>query len=133
MTFSDKATKLIDREIYIKGVYGTDINLLDYINSACKKACNIDWTIDNPPECECIVSRFYYNTSKLGEMEHSKEGLEWEKRMKNTWDYRRSKTNPKPFRRYKKKGGRIRVQWAQFRYTNRKRKDKTRCPGEANT
>lgn len=84
MAFSNKITEIINREIYIKDDEGWEenITLIDYINKTCKKKCDIGWDIDAPPECECIVSRFYYAIVKLAEMEHSKEGQEWEKRMR---------------------------------------------------
>lgn len=84
MGFSNKMTEIIDREIYIVDDEGRqeNITLVSYINKFCKNRCNVEWAIDTPPECECIVSRFYYAIVKLAEIEHSKEGREWEERMK---------------------------------------------------
>ncbi|MTI49480.1 MAG: hypothetical protein FH761_16730 [Firmicutes bacterium] len=61
-------TKLIDKQIYFNGDEGE--NLLLYVNQECIVECDVTWSLEHPPECDCPVARLYYAMVKLAEWEN---------------------------------------------------------------
>lgn len=83
MSFLDNYTEVVDGQVEFAGDDGE--NLVDYCNRACAKQCEVgsqNWTIDDPPACDCEVSRLYWAMVKLAEWEH--RGMTFEEYCKIT-------------------------------------------------
>lgn len=70
MSFMDKYTDVVDGRVEFNIDDGNDQDLVSYCNKLCKDKCESSFDIENPPDCDCEVSRLYYAVVKLAEWEH---------------------------------------------------------------
>lgn len=73
MAFTDNFTKVINGEVHFDLGCGDSENLIEYTNQQCKEhGCDVEWSLpDNADiDCDCVVSRMYWNTVKLAEWEN---------------------------------------------------------------
>lgn len=70
MSFMDKYTKVVDGQVEFDIDDGHDQNLVNYCSGLCKEKCDSGFDIENPPDCDCEVTRLYYAMVKLAEWEH---------------------------------------------------------------
>ena len=69
--FKNNFTKLVNGDVHFDLEFTDEpTDLIEYVNQYCKDKCNIKWSIDNPPECDCAYSRLYYAMVKLAVWEH---------------------------------------------------------------
>jgi len=70
MSFMDSYTSVVDGKVEFNIDNGHDQNLVNYCSNICQERCNAPFDINDPPGCDCEVSRLYYAMTKLAEWEH---------------------------------------------------------------